>query len=187
MRPQRSPPGRRLAKGKGLAGPRRAQTAKDRALRLLSVRSRSRAELRSRLLQAGFERPEIEETLTDLEAVGLIDDERFAREFVRDRVATRLAGRRVIRTALQQKGVAADVLDEALEEAGDEEERAFALAAKRAARLNGLPPETAYRRLYGLLVRRGYAHDVATRACATALADLGSPEPDASTEGPAGD
>jgi regulatory protein len=172
MRPQRSPPGRRLAKGKGLAGPRRAQTAKDRALRLLSVRSRSRQELRQRLQQAGFERAEIDDALVDLERVGLVDDARFAREFVRDRVTTRLTGRRVIRTALRQKGVAAEVAEAALEEAGDDEERAVALATRRAARLTGLPPETAYRRLYDLLLRRGYAHDIAASACQEAMATI---------------
>ena len=168
-RPKASPPGRRLAKGKGLAGPRRAQTAKDRALRLLSVRSRSRAELRRRLTQAGFEPAEVESALDDLERVGLVDDDRFAREFVRDRAGLRLAGTRAIRAELQRIGVRAEIADAALAEAGDEAERARALALKRASRLKEVPPETAYRRLYSLLLRRGYDHATATAASAEAL------------------
>ena len=92
----------------------------------------------------------------------------------------------MIRTALQQKGVAADIAEEALEEAGDDEERAAALATRRAARLSGLPPETAYRRLYGLLLRRGYGHDVATRACTTALSGTASLDSDDGADAPSG-
>ncbi len=167
-----SPPGRRLAKGKGLAGPRRARaTAKERALRLLSVRSRSRAELRRRLTQASFEAAEVEETLEDLERAGLVDDDRFARELVRDRAALRLAGGRAIRAELLRSGVRAEIADAALDEAGDEVERARALALKRAPRLRELPPEAAHRRLYSLLLRRGYGHGIATAACAEALGE----------------
>jgi regulatory protein len=133
------------------------------------VRSRSRTELRQRLRQAGFEQEEIEGALVDLEQMGLVDDERFAREFVRDRVTTRLAGRRAIKAALRQKGVGADVADLALTEAGDDAENAAELAARKAARLVNLPPEVAYRRLYSLLLRRGYGHGVAVRACSEAL------------------
>ncbi|MDP8956110.1 MAG: recombination regulator RecX [Actinomycetota bacterium] len=142
---------------------------KDRALRLLSVRSRSRAELRRRLNQAAFEPDEVETTLDDLERVGLVDDERFAREFVRDRAALRLAGGRAIRAELLRLGIRADVVEAALAEGGDEGERARALALNRAPRLRGLPPETAYRRLYSLLLRRGYGHTTASAACAEAL------------------
>ncbi len=138
---------------------------------MLSVRSRSRAELRRRLTQAEFESGEVEEALEDLERVGLVDDDRFARELVRDRAALRLAGGRAIRAELLRSGVRADIADAALDEAGDEAERARALALKRAPRLRELPPETAQRRLYGLLLRRGYGHGIATAACAEALGE----------------
>src|SRR6266536_6471094 len=106
--PWASPPGHRPAKGKGLVGPRRAPnsgspprgTAKDRALRLLGVRSRSREELRRRLLAAGFPAEEVATAVRDLEAVGLVDDERFAGEWARDRASRRLDGDRVVRSSL---------------------------------------------------------------------------------------
>ncbi|HEX2266739.1 MAG TPA: regulatory protein RecX [Actinomycetota bacterium] len=167
-----SPPGCRLAKGKGLAGPRRANTtAKERALRLLSVRSRSRSELRRRLTQASFEAAEVEEALEDLERVGLVDDDRFAREFVHDRAVLRLAGGRAIRAELLRLGVRGEVVDGALAEVGDEAERARTLAFKKAPRLRELRPEAAYRRLYSLLLRRGYGHNIAAAACTEALGE----------------
>jgi regulatory protein len=136
------------------------------------VRWRSRQEIRRRLRSAGFEAEEIEQALVDLESVGLIEDDRFAREVVRDQAGRRLAGNRSIRANLLQKGVAPDVVDEALEEAGEEAERAAELARQRALRLTGLAPEAAYRRLNGLLLRRGYAPGVAREACRTALREV---------------
>src|SRR5438046_334134 len=150
----------------GSSAPRKPRgTAKGRALLLLGVRWRSRDELRRRLRMAGFEPDEVETALVDLEGAGLIEDQRFAREMVRDQAGRRLAGNRSIRAGLLQKGVAREIVDEALQDAGEESERALELARHRAARLSSFPPEAAYRRLFGLLVRRGYRPGVARDAC----------------------
>jgi regulatory protein len=153
-----------------------AGTAKDRALGFLAVRWRSREELRRRLARAGFDPDEIDQTLEDLERAGLIEDARFARELVRDQAGRRLSGDRAILASLRQKGVAADVAEAALEDAGDEAARARSLAERRAARLSGLSPEAAYRRLYGTLMRRGYPPGLAREACRAALAPLAGTE-----------
>ena len=117
--------------------------------------------------------------LEDLEWVGLVDDDRFAREFVRGRVVTRLAGPRAIRAELQRMGVGPNVADAALDEVSDDEAgRARALALKRASRLRDVPPETAYRRLYSLLLRRGYGHGTAAAACTEALGEISSAQED---------
>jgi regulatory protein len=139
-------------------------------LGLLAVRSRSRQELRARLRRAGFDDEEIDRTLGELEEAGLIDDRRFAAELVRDQAGRRMAGARAIRTALRQKGVSQDVADEALAEIDQgEEERARRLAEIRARRLEALGPEAAYRRIVGLLLRRGYGSAVARRAALQAV------------------
>jgi len=124
---------------------------------------------------AGFDLDQVEAALADLEAVGLIDDGRFATELVRDRVGRRLMGDRSIRLALAEKGVPPEVAEQALSLAGDETERARALAAARAARLSSLPPDAAYRRLYGILVRRGYGPSMAREAARRALAEALGP------------
>jgi regulatory protein len=152
-------------------------TAKDRALGLLAVRWRSRAELRSRLRRAGFEPPEIDSALEDLEAVGLVNDERFAAELVRDRAGRRMAGPRALRAALREKGVSDDTAARAMAQVeGDERDRALHLAESRSARLTALAPEAAYRRLLGLLQRRGYGFDLARWAATQALKERTSGE-----------
>lgn len=164
-----------------MAGPRRSREparpldCHERALRLLSVRPRSRRELRDRLLRAGFDPGEVEAELTRLEAVGLVDDERFARALAEQQVLARGAGARAVLSALAAKGVDRATAEAALTavertgEAPDEEERARALALARVGRLRGLPPEQAYGRLVGFLVRRGHAPEVARQAARAAL------------------
>jgi regulatory protein len=144
--------------------------AKERALRLLGTRWRSRGELERRLRAAGIEPEAAEAALADLERSGLVDDGRVAREVVRDQAERRMAGSRAIRSELWRKDVPAGVGEAALAAAGDEAERAGRLAASRVGRLAGLPPDVAFRRLHGLLLRRGYDSSVALEACRAALA-----------------
>jgi regulatory protein len=142
----------------------------QRALRLLSVRSRSRRELEVRLLRAGFDPEEVAQELERLEAVGLVDDERFAREFAEHQLLARRAGQRAVASGLAAKGVDRRIVERALAEApGDDAERASELARSRAERLRGVPPEKAFGRLVSFLVRRGHEPETARRAARSAL------------------
>ena len=147
---------------------------KERALRLLSFRSRSRSELRSRLLRAGYEALEVEQALDDLEAVGLVDDERFAREVAEDRRKWGYgprAGLATLRTKGVDRAVAERVVDETQPE--DEEERAIEVARTRFRRLEALEPAVAGRRLLSFLLRRGYEPEIARAACRRVLEEAG--------------
>ncbi len=150
--------------------------AKDRALLLLGVRWRSREELRRRLSTAGFEAEQISAAITDLERAGLIDDARFAREVVREQAGRRLLGDRAIRRALRDKGVDPGHIDATLADAGDEQARASELAERQALRSGHLAPDAAYRRIVGVLLRRGYGHATAREATRAALAARFDPD-----------
>jgi regulatory protein len=165
-----------------LPGPRRSREPKhplplhDRALGLLAVRSRSRHELLQRLVGAGFDTLDVQDELARLEAVGLVDDERFAQEFVEHAVGRRLEGRRSVASSLVAKGIDRSTIDRTLDGVGtDDEARAVELAKLRAGRLRSVPPDAAYRRLVSFLARRGYDGGIARRAARLALA-LDGPE-----------
>lgn len=147
---------------------------KERALRLLSVRSRSKSELRQRLLRADFEEAEVDTALEDLEAVGLVDDEAFARE-VAEHQRRKGMGRRAGRAALRMKGVDREIAERIADDVNpeDEAERAVEVAAKRLPRMQGLDPETRRRRLVDFLLRRGYDPETARSACFRAMAEEG--------------
>ncbi|HJP65457.1 MAG TPA: regulatory protein RecX, partial [Actinomycetota bacterium] len=121
-----------------------------------------------------FEPEDVDTALADLVRAGLVDDQRFATELVRSRSGRRLAGSRLIRQELRQKGVAPQLVDEAVADAeGTEEDRAFRLAEQRAARFGRLDPDATARRLIGVLQRRGFGYDAAKRAAMHALAGMG--------------
>ena len=143
----------------------------ERALRLLAVRARSRRELERRLSAAGFDEDEVAGELGRLEAVGLIDDEAFAREVVEHELANRRAGSRAVTSRLLAKGIDQATIQRTLEAvpAPPESERALDLARSRARRLTSLPAETAFGRLVPYLIRRGYPGTVAREAASKAL------------------
>ena len=64
---------------------KRGEQAHALCLRLLTARARTRAELAGRLTQRGYPDEVIDGVLGRLEAVGLIDDEDFAAQWVRAR------------------------------------------------------------------------------------------------------
>lgn len=149
---------------------------RERALKLLDQRARSREELSRRLQRAGFEAGVVAEVVTDLEACGLVDDQEFANEWVRQR-ATRLnKSSRVLDRELAHKGVGERQRAAALEQIDPEEEeaRAVALAEKKAAAIHRVPQnrterDKALRRIVGTLARRGYPQATAIQTAKTAL------------------
>jgi regulatory protein len=160
----------RPGQGKGPKGGKR-QDVHERALGLLAVRQRSRRELERRLVQAGFEPEAVVAELDRLTAVGLVDDEAFARAVVESRVGRRGESRRAVAGKLALAGVDRTVAEVALDGAGiDEQAVADRLALTRVSRLAGLDPRVAFQRLSGFLARRGYAYDIAQRAARRALA-----------------
>jgi regulatory protein len=160
-----------VAESRRRRAPGRALDLHERALRLLAVRARSRHELGARLRHAGFAPDEVEEELERLALVGLVDDERFTREFAQQHLQVRLAGRRAVVSSLVAKGVDRELVERTLDElGGSDAERAEALAGSRAGHLTRLPPERAYSRLVSFLVRRGHPPEVARRAAREALA-----------------
>jgi SOS response regulatory protein OraA/RecX len=144
-------------------------TAHERALRLLTVRPRSVKEIRDRLRRAGFESEEIEDVISRLESVDLLDDRDFAQQLTDHAVGVKRVGRRALVSSLMAKGVDRATIDEMTADLGDEEARAEELARTRLGRLSTLEHDAAYRRLSGFLIRRGYDGSVAHRVTARVL------------------
>jgi regulatory protein len=176
-RPARSPrpPARDVASATDAATTASARpadpaAAREAALRLLERRRRTRADLTRRLRDKGFETPVVMAVLDRLAAVGLVDDVEYARAFLSERWGRRAAGWRRIEGELRARGVSAD--DIGIARARFDQERgptdAVAVArraiAQAARRYGSLDPRVRRRRLYALLVRRGFDGDVIEQA-----------------------
>jgi regulatory protein len=143
--------------------------ARSRALRLLATRDRSRAEVDSRLRQAGFTADTVGATIGWLGGLGYLDDARFAERYVAEKTRNGWGPRR-IRSELMRKGIQRSVLDAALAGADEDEQPAVAqtemlveLVRNRFGRQWVQDRVTAERRLVGFLTRRGYDWEDVTR------------------------
>ncbi len=135
------------------------ERAYERALNLLSYRPRSVTEISHRLLRAEFSPSAVEAALTRLERAGLVDDHDFARYWIENRERFRPRGHRMLRWELRQKGVADQIIDEAVASV-DEAATASRLARKQATRLCHLDEMTFRRRLSAHLARRGFPYSI---------------------------
>ncbi|MCO7225970.1 recombination regulator RecX [Pleionea sp. CnH1-48] len=90
-------------------------SARHRAIGLLTRREHSRRELHQKLLQKGYVAEEIQLALDDLEQRNWLSDERFAESWIRYR-AGRLYGPARIRMELKEKGVDSAIIDAAFAE-----------------------------------------------------------------------
>jgi regulatory protein len=152
--------------------PSREEQARALCLRLLTARSRSRAELLGQLTKRGYPDTVSTQVLDRLAAVGLVDDADFAEQWVRSRRARAGKGKRALAAELHAKGVGKDVITAALAgiDAAAEQVRAEELVRAKLRRetLSGDDVRIT-RRLVGMLARRGYSQNL---ACEVVLAEL---------------
>ena len=138
--------------------------AKDYALLLLSYRARTVKELCDRLKRKKFEPDIIDAAINRLKELKLLDDNKFARDYVEDRIKLRHKGKWVVRGELLKLGISKEQIEQALAQAPDELEPAQELVHKYRSRHAGLEPEVRKRRLYALLARRGFSPDTIREA-----------------------
>lgn len=163
------------------------------AFRYLEARARSVTEVRRRLIDAGYQPQLVEGAIGRLLAIGLLDDDVFARGWIESRDRARPRGELALRRELRLRGVDRATVDAALEERrterlagstmgdpldGDEatgdpdETAARRLLERRRRDLDRVAdPRKRRQRAYALLARNGFAPGVAARVAAEAVAD----------------
>ncbi|MGC3860324.1 regulatory protein RecX [Micromonospora chersina] len=148
-----------------------AEVAREICLRQLAVRPRTRAELAGALAKRGISEEVADQVLDRYDEVGIVDDAAFARAWVSSRHAGRGLARRALANELRQRGVDGEVAVEALDEIDEETEAETARAlVDRKLRTARGEPDAVFRRLVGMLARKGYPAGVAIRAVKDALA-----------------
>ncbi len=168
-------PGDRSAPdGERGSGPARdpAQVARDICLQQLAVRPRTRAELAAVLRKRGVADQVAAEVLDRYDEVGLIDDAAFAKAWVTTRHHGKGLARRALANELNKRGIDGDLVGAALEEIDQDTEAATArsLVDRKLRTMSAAPPEAVFRRLVGMLARKGYPPGLAITAVKEALA-----------------
>jgi regulatory protein len=150
--------------------------AREKAIRLLTYRERSAAGLRGRLMEDGYSETAAAAVTTDLERIGLIDDERFAHALARTLTQARGLGRGRVSHELARAGISEDLAAEVLEEALPPD--AELDAARRLARVAAARPGATRDKVASRLLRRGYRPAVALAAARIELDDALTRESD---------
>ena len=152
----------------------------------LTGRARSRQELADKLASRNVPTHVATRLLDRFEEVGLVDDEAFARAWISGRGASAGKGlaTRALAQELRRKGVADEVVREALDEVdpAEEEQAARALVRKKLRSLARVDDTTATRRLVGMLARKGYGAGLAYAVVRDELATSGREAPDVSLD-----
>lgn len=136
------------------------------ALDALSRTARTRGQLEGLLKKKGIAPEAAAAVLDRFEEVGLIDDVDFAEAFVESRHRIRGQGGRALSMELRRRGVADDVVAEAVGGLSPEREfeTACRIARSRYERMSAVAPEVKVRRLAGFLARKGYSGAIVARA-----------------------
>jgi regulatory protein len=145
----------------------------EAAARFLEARARSIGEVRRRLTSAGYRADLVEEAITRLGELGMLDDEAFAKAWVESRDRARPRGERALADELRLRGVDRAVIVAALDErreasgAAESDDDDIAPSADEAAAIRLLErnsrllarvvdPRARRQRAYALLARNGF-------------------------------
>lgn len=135
-----------------------AQYAFDSAAKLISHKMRTRSELADRLKERGIEEQAVEIALDKLASYGYVDDMAYAKEYVQSAVLTGRWGRRAVEYRLKEKGLEQGVIDEAMEQYTEDDEKDIVRKQLQAAvsRLKNDDVRKQRQKIYAALARHGF-------------------------------
>lgn len=137
--------------------------AKNKALNYLTYRARTIKEMKKYLKDKGFNDIIIERTISFLCEYNFLNDYRFAKSFIENKMNSKPFGRRGIYYNLNEKGIHSDIISEVLESLDfDEVQCCVSMINKRLKGNNLSDKET--NRLYGYLQRRGFSYSSIKKA-----------------------
>jgi len=138
--------------------------ARQYALKLLSYRGRSEKELEERLTRKGFSKTIASFAINNLKDLGLIDDMALAETLKREALTSKLLSQKGAKTYMLQRGIPRCIIDQILShDENIDTQNARRLMGKKLKAFKNYPSEVVRRRLYNLLIRRGYSSETIAR------------------------
>ncbi len=137
--------------------------AKNYAYRLLGFRARSEKELKSRISGKGYSKKIAGRVINDLRHEGLVDDKKFASDWIRTRLKYNPRSLSVIKYELLARGIDEDIAKKQLGDFAldfNEKKIVRAIIKQRISIVAGLDQQKAKQRLYSFLKRRGFSSEI---------------------------
>ena len=132
--------------------------ARSRAMHLLERQDRTRQGLYKKLCESGYPTEAVEDAIAYVESYHYIDDDRYARSYVRYHQDGR--SKRRIMMDLRQRGIADPVIQEALDEEYIASEEGMIMEAVKKRRFDPATSDIRERqRIYRFLLGRGFSYE----------------------------
>ena len=137
---------------------KRGKAPMDLALRYLDFKPRTVREMEDYLDSQQYGEFEVSQVVERLKELGYLDDEKYAAEFVRSRLASKAVSRRKLKQQLYAHSLPKEVIEEAVREVPDETEadNAAAVAEKFRRQYEALPQREREEKIAQRLLSRGY-------------------------------
>jgi len=139
------------------------EVALQRALKYLDYRPRTEAEIRKHLSDKEVEEEIIDEVVKRLRRNNLVDDARFAENWVENRSEFRPRGKRALAYELRQRGIDRKAIDQVLEDV-DEDQLAYQAALKQYRKYRRFDWPDFRKKMFGFLARRGFNYAASAEA-----------------------
>jgi regulatory protein len=140
------------------------QRALERALKSISVRERTQAEVGDFLRRRGYEGDVIDDVVRSLCEEGLVDDAGYARRFAEDRRLLDRWGNERIARDLERRGIERELVDQALAGHGKDDELVVAIELLDRRFPQPFDGDRERDKAWRMLVRRGYEPELAYSA-----------------------
>jgi regulatory protein len=140
------------------------QRAFERALKSISVRERTSAEVEAFLQRRGYDGDVIADVVRSLREEGLVDDAGYARRFAEDRRLLDRWGNERIARDLERRGIDRELVEQALAGYGRDDELAVAIELLDRRFPMPFDGDRERDKAWRMLVRRGYEPELAYSA-----------------------
>jgi len=140
------------------------QKSLDKVLRFATTRPRSEREIKDYFKRKDFNELIHQSLLDKLKHFNLIDDEKFAKWWVEQRLEFKSKSKRDIEYELRNKGIKKEIIEKVLGETKiDEEKMARQLLEKKAYKWKSLPARLARQKMLQYLAGKGFEWEVSER------------------------
>ncbi|HZK27948.1 MAG TPA: regulatory protein RecX [Thermoclostridium sp.] len=136
------------------------QFAKQRALRILTIRYRTEYEIKEKLTSLGFDIESVDAAILQLKSMGYINDRLFATKYISDRLKLKPRSKRALNFELKKKGISPDIIEQVIDEFEiDESVIAYRLARKKYGKYD-MDDQKIQRRVISFLSHKGFSYEI---------------------------
>lgn len=147
--------------------------AKDKALKYLAYKIRTEKQVREKLLQEEFPEIIIEKVIKILKKYNYINDENYAKAFIKDKLNVKGYGIFKITYELKIQGISEEIFKKYLDDTlfFDEQQKAIELLRKKVRKINEIDYKEK-QKLYSYLARRGFSFDTINNSLNIVLEEM---------------